>query len=252
MGMSKLSIITVSYNSEETIEDTILSLMNQTYQDYEHIIVDGGSSDRTIQILKKYSQDKKIKWLSEKDNGLWDAMNKGARLSQGDFICFLNSDDVFFNEFYLEDISKYINSYDLDLIYSYVNITSKDLDKTLRKCRVNELSYKNITRGIMPAHPGSFIRSSIFNELKGFEYNNDVPPDFDFFTKFLIKYGSSKAKCTKKIGVKMRTGGISNSSLKFKFHRQRRIINCLNKHGLKFNIFHYLTKFPVRIYESIR
>ena len=88
MGMSKLSIITVSYNSEETIEDTILSLMNQTYQDYEHIIVDGGSSDRTIQILKKYSQDKKIKWLSEKDNGLWDAMNKGARLSQGDFICF--------------------------------------------------------------------------------------------------------------------------------------------------------------------
>lgn len=118
----KISVITVSFNSEHTISDTIESVLNQTYNDIEYIIVDGSSSDNTMQIIKEYESKfemsgKKLKWISEKDNGIYDAMNKGIKLSSGEVIGLLNSDDYYIDSLAVEDIAKSFYKEQCDCLY---------------------------------------------------------------------------------------------------------------------------------------
>ena len=110
----KLSIITVCYNAEKVIEDTILSVLGQTYQDIEYILVDGGSQDKTLQIIEKYSQDERVRYISEPDEGIYDAMNKGGSLATGDYIQFLNAGDFLVNATVIEDVICKIKEYSCD------------------------------------------------------------------------------------------------------------------------------------------
>jgi len=232
-----LSIITVCLNSSATIGSTITSVLSQDYSNFEYIIIDGGSSDGTSEIIKGFN-DARIKLISEIDYGLWDAMNKAVTKASGDFVTFLNSDDVYMDEFVVTNSLKYIDEKNLDLMFGFVNLYDEELMSIYRKYRVNELSLDLLKIGVMPAHPGSIIKRTLYNSLDGFHYNLNVPPDFYMFLSvFRIK--KVRTGCYPSVLVKMRKGGLGNSSIIFKLKRQFYIINALKLYGIKVSIFKF-------------
>lgn len=245
----KLTIITACFNSEATIRDTIESVIAQTHIDFEYLIIDGMSTDSTCSIIQEYVNDSRLKLVSEPDESLWDAMNKGACLATGEYICFLNSDDIFYSSSTIEESIKALLKDNSDFVFGYIDIMDASLTKIIRKYRVDSLCIDNLSRGIMPAHPGSIVRKSLFSCVDGFEFKLSVPPDFHFMSKILLcKNGLIWHSLGHPI-VKMRTGGIGNSSLGYKIKRQIKIYNSLKINNIKFNIFHYLTKIPIRLKE---
>lgn len=172
------SIITVSYNAEETIETTIKSVINQTFDDFEYIIIDGGSTDTTVNIIKKY--DEKIDyWVSEKDNGIYNAMNKGANEASGDYLFFLNADDYFYSKFVLKEVSEGIEDCKPDLVAGKV-IRKYDNYQVVIGPKFNNL---NLKMGIMPPHQASFVSSRLFRKIGGFNEKYISSGDFEFFCK---------------------------------------------------------------------
>ena len=229
-----LSIITVCRNSENTIHSTVESVLSQNYDDFEYIIIDGKSEDQTIDIIQEFNNSR-IKLISEIDNGLWDAMNKGVSKSNGKYVTFLNSDDVFKDEFVVSNSLQFLQKENLDLMYGFVDMYDENLISVYRQYRVNELSLNFLKKGIMPAHPGSFIKRSLFNKLNGFQYNLDVPPDFYMFLS-INQIQKVRTGCHPNVLVKMRRGGVGHSSIIFKFKRQLYIINALKLYGIKVSI----------------
>jgi len=173
---SKISIITVVFNNVENIEKTIKSVFNQTYKNIEYIVIDGGSTDGTIDIIKKYKKNIDY-WISEPDKGIYDAMNKGAKKATGDYLYFLNSGDYFYDFDVLYNLSENFleNS---DLVVGSVIKLYEDY-KTLSKAQIHKLSL-----GVMPPHQGSFIKRKVFEELDGYNIKYKSSGDFDFFCKF--------------------------------------------------------------------
>ncbi|HSD07321.1 glycosyltransferase family 2 protein [Flavobacterium sp.] len=173
-----ISIITVSYNVVNTIEQTILSVVNQDFEDYEYIIIDGGSTDGTVEIIKKY-QDKITYWLSEPDKGIYDAMNKGVRLAKGEWVNFMNAGD----EFFIRNFNLFfdqMNHDKYDIIYGDVYI--KKLDEfILNKARpLIELNYS-----LNFCHQSSFVRTRLLRE-NAFSLQYKICSDYDFFLKRFI------------------------------------------------------------------
>lgn len=235
---NRLSIITVCLNSAQTIRSTIISVLGQNYSDFEYIIIDGGSSDGTSEIIKGFN-DARIKLISEVDHGLWDAMNKAVTKASGDFVTFLNSDDVYMDEFVVTNSLQYIDEKNLDLMFGFVDLYDEELMSIYRKYRVNELSLDLLKIGVMPAHPGSIIKRTLYNSLDGFHYNLNVPPDFYMFLSvFRIK--KVRTGCYPSVLVNMRRGGLGNSSIVFMIKRQFYIINALRISGINVSIFRFI------------
>ena len=158
----KISIITVCFNSVATIEKTIKSVLSQTYENIEYIIVDGSSKDGTLEIIKKY-ENKITKWNTEPDKGLYDAMNKGIHLSSGDLVGILNSDDIFTDVFVLENIAKFHQENDIDI--SVGNITQfNKVGKPVRKYSSKNWTPENLKIGFMPPHPSLFFKRELIDE----------------------------------------------------------------------------------------
>lgn len=180
----KFSIITVCYNSEKTIKRTLESLLNQTYKDFEVIIVDGLSSDRTLEIVREYSlKINNITIISEKDNGIYDAMNKGVKISKGELIAFLNSDDFYENDA-LEKIAEFYTS-DIDIIYgdtyhidNYNNIYYEKI--------IDKVDIKDILNGKMIPHTSTFVRKDICLE-KWFDEKYKIAADYKFILTMYLK-----------------------------------------------------------------
>jgi glycosyltransferase involved in cell wall biosynthesis len=172
----KISIITVVYNGKEYLEETIKSVINQDFRDFEYIIIDGGSTDETVDVVKKY--EKYIdKWVSEKDKGIYDAMNKGVRMAQGEYLYFLNAGDYFCNKNILKEINQHLK-YDLvagRVILLYDNFNS-----------ISNMDF-NFKFGKMPCHQAIFIRRKIFVEIGGFDIKYKSSADFDLLCKFSLK-----------------------------------------------------------------
>lgn len=177
----KFSIITVCFNSEKTIEKNLISIKNQSYKNYEHLIIDGKSKDKTLDIIRNFKNDK-LKLFSESDNGIFDAMNKGLNLAIGEYIIFLNSDDYFNNDLILEKINHNLNG---ECII-YGNILIKKQDKIYRKWVSKTYHSKKLKYGWMPPHPGTFIKKEFIlqNKLK-FQTRYKISADYDFLIKAL-------------------------------------------------------------------
>lgn len=175
--MCKISIITINYNEKEGFEKTIESVLNQTYQDFEFIIIDGGSTDGSKQIIEKF-QDKISYWVSEPDKGVYNAMNKGIRASKGEFVIFINGGDYFNNDLVLEEIAPMLND-EFDVYYgNNYNSKSEKHKKILKypeKLDFSFFYYRTIS------HQSTFIRKTLFDEH--FYYNEDykVCSDWEFF-----------------------------------------------------------------------
>ena len=158
----KISIVTITYNSGKTLKCAIDSVLTQTYKNIEYIIVDGKSSDNTVAIINSYG-NKISKFVSEEDDGIYDAMNKGLRLASGDIVGILNSDDVYFDNRVIENVIKEFEEKDVDSVYAdLVFVKPKNLDKAVRYYDSSHFSPQKFAYGLMPAHPTFFVKKDIY------------------------------------------------------------------------------------------
>ncbi|MFA5930731.1 MAG: glycosyltransferase family 2 protein [archaeon] len=205
----KVSIITVSFNASKTIEETIKSVLFQSYKNIEYIIVDGKSSDNTIEIVDKYKKEI-AKVICEKDKGLYDAMNKGVRNCTGNVVYFLNADDVFKNNKVVENV---VSAFDdkIDFVFGDVEFFYPNENKLVRVSR--NASISELKKGNMPPHQGSFVRRKL---LEKFPFNLIYRSscDFDFFCNIIIN--GAKSKKINQVMAVMQMGGVSSGVISYK------------------------------------
>ena len=212
----KISIITATYNSAATVKDTLESIRCQRHEDVEHIIVDGASHDDTLDIVKTFPHVTKL--ITEKDRGIYDAMNKGIAIATGEVIGILNSDDTYIDDRVLSDVAAAFADRNVMTVYAdlqYVHFD--DLQKVQRNWRSGPFRRKNFFYGWMPPHPTFFVRRAVYDRMGSFRTDLRSAADYELMLRFLLKQGLSTHYIPRVI-VKMRTGGMSNASL---FNRLR-------------------------------
>lgn len=211
----RVSLITVTFNSETTIRNTILSVLYQTYPDIEYIIVDGLSEDRTMSIIEEYEPpfSGRMKWINEKDNGIYDAMNKGIQMATGDIIGILNSDDFFTTNDIIENI---VNTFEnnIDAVYGDVHfVKPNDLNSCVRYYSSKIFTRSLMRLGFMPAHPTFYCRKSCFEKYGLYKTNYKICADFDLLLRFIYVHRVS-IKYLPLDMVTMRLGGASTNGIR--------------------------------------
>ena len=208
----KISIITVSFNSASTIEDTLKSVISQDYKNIEYIIIDGGSTDGTLDIIDQYKNNIKT-IVSEPDKGIYDAMNKGIELSSGDVVGILNSDDIYENNKVLSLVNDAF-TINVDAVYGDIEYVDRlNLKKRLRLWKAGEFKSNSFKWGWMPPHPGFFIKKSKYNEFGTYQLDLGSSADYELMLRMIAKR-KIKLKYIPEIITKMRMGGVSNKSVK--------------------------------------
>ncbi len=211
--MLKVSIITITYNSSKTLDETVKSVLGQSYDDIEYIIIDGQSADNTVEIIKSYG-DRISKYISEKDNGIYDAMNKGVSLAKGDIIGFINSDDKLNSDDCVSEIVKVFQIYNTDVVYGdKIYTASSNTDKVIRYWRAGEYNKNNFKKGWMPPHLSTYIKREFYEKYGKFRTDFKIAADYELMFRFMYKY-NAKSKYLPKVIARMRAGGISNKSIK--------------------------------------
>ena len=209
--MLKISIVTVCYNSATTIGGTINSVANQTYTNKEHIIVDGASKDATMQIVR--ASPSVNHYVTEPDNGIYDAMNKGIAMVTGDIVGTLNADDFYVDDCVLEDVARAFSDPEVDACYSdLVYVAQNDTNRIVRYWRSRPFQLGLFKRGWMPAHPTFFVRKQVYEELGSYDLDYKLGSDFELTMRFLEIY-RIKAVYIPRVMIKMRLGGATNKSI---------------------------------------
>lgn len=207
----KLSIITSCYNSAATIRDTLESVARQYYSDIEHIIVDGGSEDDTLAIVSEFTHVAKV--VSEKDRGIYDAMNKGIAIATGDIIGILNSDDFYTGPGVISDVVRQMEQSGADTLYADLDyVSSTDKTKVVRSWRAGSYAVRKFYYGWMPPHPTFFVRKYIYERYGTFNLSLRSAADYEIMLRFLVRYDVTTTYLNKTI-VQMRAGGQSNASI---------------------------------------
>ncbi len=224
VSKSKISIITVCYQADNTLEQTIQSVLAQTHDNIEYLLIDGASTDNTPQILEKYSDQIDI-IISEKDKGIYDAMNKGIKLATGDIIGFLNADDLFMHNKVLENIEKILSDPSIDacyadLVYFKVN---EGLEKISRYFKSSPFKLGDFGKGWCPPHPTFYVRKSVYQKLGGFNLDYKMGNDVELMMRFLEKE-NIVAQYLPEVLVKMRLGGVSNQSVRNIYEQNKNIL----------------------------
>jgi glycosyltransferase involved in cell wall biosynthesis len=245
----KVSIVTVCFNSESTILDTLNSVINQTYKNIEHIIVDGKSKDKTKLFLKKYSfKNKKIFFL--KNNGIYNALNFAIKKTTGDIIHILHADDIYQSTDTISVVVKKIKSRNEKIFLSDIVFFKKNnYSEITRFYSAKKFLKNNLRYGLMPPHTGAFIKKEIY---KKFLYNENykIAGDFDFFLRTLL-INKIKFFYLNLVSVRMRLGGISNKYLNSYLHTTNEIRNSFKDNNLKLNVIYALLRFPIKLGQLI-
>jgi len=208
----KISIITVSFNSVITIRDTIESIISQDYNNIEYIIIDAGSKDGTLDIIKEYKEHISY-FSSEIDNGIYDGMNKGIAAATGDIVGILNSDDFYPNSFVISNVARTFEKQGCDAVYGdLVYVKFFDIDKIVRYWQSGEYTIKKIKNGWMLPHPTFFVKSEMYERYGSYNIDLKTAADYEMILKLLYKYNINIFYIPM-ILVKMRMGGASNSSV---------------------------------------
>lgn len=227
----KISIITVSYNSEKTIADCITSVVKQSYSDIEYIVIDGKSTDTTMEIIASFG-DQIFKVVSEKDKGMYDAINKGIRMASGDIIGVLNSDDYYTDGLVIEDVMSKFNEANADALYADLNYVDQiDTNNVVRYWKSGDYKPNSFLSGWMPPHPTFFIRKEWY--LKYGEYSLELvsAADYELMLRMVLKHGARLAYLPRVI-VNMRVGGMSNSSLRNRLRANKEDRKAWEMNGL--------------------
>ena len=206
----KISVITASYNRINTINSSIESLKEQSYSNIEQVFVDGGSVDGTVDLIKQVLTDHD-KFITEPDNGIYDALNKGIEMSTGEVVGLLHSDDFFADQNVLADIAELFLDEEVDLVYGDLSYVSGDSCRVVRRWESGAFDKKRLKYGWMPPHPTVFIRKSVFEKIGVYDASYRIAADYDFLLRCLqadlvIRYIPRNL-------VNMRVGGASNANL---------------------------------------
>lgn len=242
----KISIITVVWNNKNTIRDAIDSVLNQTYKNIEYIIIDGASTDGTVEIVKSYD-DKITKFISEPDKGLYDAMNKGISASSGEIVGILNSDDFYKDKFVVEKIVNEFNKTQCDSVYAdLIYIKPDNIEKTVRYYDSSYFSPEKFAYGWMPAHPTFFVKKNIYEKYGVFKTDYKIAADYELLVRFLSKNKVTYSYIKEPI-VKMRLGGASTSGIKSNYTLNKEIIRACKENDIYTNWIMILSKYPKKI-----
>lgn len=248
----KISIITATYNSAATVRDTIESILRQTHQDWELIIEDGVSKDDTLAIVKEYEPQCKGRMhiFSEKDEGLYDAMNRGIARATGDVIGILNSDDFYHDEHVLEDINRAMEGKPVDCVYGDLKFVKADnINKVVRIWKGSQHENGAFLNGWHPAHPTFYARRECFEKFGKFNTSFAVSADFELMLRF-IEVEGIRNRYVPRYFVKMRMGGESTGSLRNILKGNRGILRALRVHGFQPSSFFVLLRMLPKIKAS--
>lgn len=250
----RISIITATFNSGETIRDTIESVLRQSFTDFDYIIKDGGSKDDTLSIVREYAPKfgDRLKVISEPDKGIYDAMNKGLQLATGDVVGLLNSDDFFTSDDALKTIADAYEQYGADAIYGDIHfVNDDDLTKCVRYYSSAVFRRSLMRYGMMPAHPSFYCKRSVYEKYGYFDTSYKIAADFESLLRF-IYLGNIKTQYIKKDFVTMRTGGASTAGLASRQLIMKEHLRALKKNGIYSNAFLLSLRYFYKIYELIR
>ena len=230
--MKKISIITVAWNSAETIEDTIKSVVSQSYDQIEYIIIDGGSTDETLDIINRY-KDQIDCVVSEPDKGIYDAMNKGVNKATGDVVGILNSDDFYEDADVLKDVMVRFNASDIEALYAdLVYVDRNATDKIVRFWNAGEYKEGAFRKGWMPPHPAFFLSKKAYNTFGTYNLELRSAADYELMLRMIHKNGIVPEYLPRVI-TRMRTGGQSNVSLKNRIKANKEDRRAWEINGLK-------------------
>ena len=230
----KVSIITVTLNSEKYLSDCIRSIRNQNYKNIEHIIVDGKSTDGTLRIIHR-NLDSISSWISESDRGMYDAINKGLQMATGDVIGILNSDDMFASADSVRSIVDCFQTTKTDSIYgNLVFVDPKNTHKVVRHWKSSSYKRSRFCYGWMPAHPTFYIRRELLSQHGMYENHYFTAADYEFMARYLFRDKVSSQYLDTML-VKMRTGGLSNGSFKKWFRANRRDYLAMRQNKIPFS-----------------
>ncbi len=246
----KVSIVTAAYNSVKTLEDTLKSVLAQTHADIEYIIVDGASTDGTQDLIRRYDPlfDGRLKWISEKDGGIYDAMNKGIRMATGDVVGILNSDDYFTSN---DVIAKMADSFsdDLDAVYGDIHfIRDGQPDKCVRYYSSKPFRPLWLRFGFMPAHPSFYCRREVFEKAGLYKTDYQIGSDYEMMVRLFMVH-HIKARYLPIDFVTMRTGGASTRSVKSRLQLIKDDVRGCRENGIYTNALMISMKYLYKIFE---
>lgn len=250
----KISIITSTYNSEKTVQETLESILNQTHQDIELLIIDGKSKDNTLEIVRRYERlfQGRLRYISEQDKGIYDAMNKGIQMATGDVVGILNSDDLYMDNKVVEDIANAFVQTNVDAIYgNLIFVDEDDTSKIVRVWKGSQYEPGSFLNGWHPAHPTFYVRRDIYEKYGLFDISFDVSADFELMLRFIEKHRISNRYLDRTF-IKMRMGGESTGSIKKIITGNRNVLRAFEKNGFKVSIVYPIKRLLPKAINMIK
>lgn len=247
----KVSVITVCFNNAPTIERALQSVIDQDWPDVEHIVIDGGSTDGTLEILKRF-RSRLDCLVSEPDEGIYDAMNKGVARSTGDVVCFLNADDRYASSSVLSKVALTMQTQRLDALMGDVEFFREhDPSRVVRRYRSDRFHPSRLAWGWMPAHPALFLRKEIMRRVGGFNADYRIAGDFEFIVRAF--HGTQLSyQHLPEVLVCMQSGGASTGGWRSKVLLNREVLRACRENGVRTNMLMILSKYPLKLLETFQ
>ncbi|MCU7800085.1 MAG: glycosyltransferase [gamma proteobacterium symbiont of Lucinoma myriamae] len=247
----KISLITVCFNNHKTIKETFESVANQDYIDLEYIVIDGSSKDGTLDIIEQYKSTIS-KTVSELDQGIYDAMNKGIKYATGDVIGFINADDILANPHVISEVARVFNNHSIDACFSDLYyVASDNMAKVIRNWKSSPYYYRAFSKGWTPPHPTFYVKKSIYEKYGSFDLQYKMGNDIELMLRFIEKH-QIKTLYVPQVWVKMRIGGVSNQSLSNIIQQNKEILRAAKNNQLPFSIpLFIIGKLKYRLFQYL-
>ena len=249
--MLKISIITVTRNSAETLADAMDSVLRQSYRHIEYIVVDGNSTDNSVDVIKSYEArfEGRLRWISEKDDGIYNAMNKGVRMATGDIVGILNSDDFLSSDTVIEQMVAQFGN-DTDGIYGDVHFVHPDnLHKTVRYYSGSIFRPWLLRFGFLPPHPSFYVRRKMFEQYGYYDDSYKISADYEFIMRLCLH--QARLRYLHLDFVTMRIGGASTRNWKARMIGAKENLKACRQNGIHSNYFFIAFKYPIKIFGSL-
>ncbi len=247
----KVSIITVVRNNAATVAGCIESVLGQTHPDIEYIIVDGGSTDGTVEIIRTYER-KLSRFISEPDNGIYDAMNNGIGAASGDVIGILNSDDFYADPSVITTVASAFAAYNVQAVFGdLVYVKRDDTNKVVRYYSSAGFTPDRFAYGWMPAHPTFFVKRACYEQFGLFKTDYRIAADFELLARFLGKHHVSY-RYIPRVMIKMRTGGLSTRSWRSNVILNREIVRACSENGIRTNAVMVYSKYLTKVFQLLQ
>lgn len=245
MNNPLISVITVCRNAARTLPATIDSVKAQRYPFLEHCIIDGASSDHTLDILKQHQH---LRWISEPDNGIYDAMNKGLAMARGEIIGFLNADDVFAHEGVLQAVAEVLSDKEVGACFADLEFRD-ERGRILRRYNSGRFHPRRLAWGWMPAHPTLYVRREWYQQIGGYRTDYQIAADYEFVVR-LFACARCPYRYVPDVWVYMRPGGISTRGWRSSWILNKEIVRACRENGISTSFFRLMAKLPLKLAEK--